>query len=72
VGVSQTLRRSTRNGITELSQSVPPMFGRAAITLGIDPRSSMFSIELLVSAVDGDVGAVVIVVGRRVCGICLS
>jgi len=40
VGVSQTLRRGTRNGITELSQRVPPIFGRAAITLGIGPHFS--------------------------------
>ena len=39
-GVSQTLRRGTRNGITELSQRAPPTFGRAAITLGIGPHSS--------------------------------
>jgi len=40
--VSQTLRRSrpTRNGITELSQRVPPISGWAAITLGIGPHSS--------------------------------
>jgi len=37
-GVSQTLRRGTRNGITELSQRAPPIFGRAAITLGIGPH----------------------------------
>ena len=40
--VSQTLRRGTRNGITELSQRAS-IFGRAAITLGISPHSS-FSI----------------------------
>jgi len=39
-GVSQTLRRRTRNGITELSQRAPPIFSRAAITLGIGPHSS--------------------------------
>jgi len=39
-GVSQTLRRGTRNGITELSQRAPPIFGWAAITLGIGPHSS--------------------------------
>jgi len=39
--VSQTLRRGTRNGITELSQRAPPIFGWAAITLGIGPRSSL-------------------------------
>ena len=38
VGVSQTLRHGTRNGITELSQGAPPIFGRAAITLGISPH----------------------------------
>ena len=40
-GVSQTLRRRTRNGITELSQRAPPIFGRAAITLGIGPHSNL-------------------------------
>ena len=39
-GVSQTLRHGTKNGITELSQRGPPIFGRAAITLGIGPNSS--------------------------------
>jgi len=41
-GVSQTLQRRTRNGITELSQTVPPIFGRAAITLSIGPHSSTY------------------------------
>ena len=40
VGLSQTLWCSTRNGITELSQRAPPIFGCAAITLGIGPHSS--------------------------------
>ena len=40
VGVSQPLRPGTRNGITELSQRAPPIFGWAAITLGIGPHSS--------------------------------
>jgi len=40
VGVSQTLRRGARNRITELSQKAPPIFGWAAITLGIGPHSS--------------------------------
>ena len=40
VGVSQTLRRDTGSGITELSQRAPPILGWAAITLGIDPHSS--------------------------------
>jgi len=35
---SQTLRRGTRNEITELSQTAPPIFGWAAITLGIGPH----------------------------------
>jgi len=39
-GVSQNLRHATRNGIAELSQTAPPIFGRAAITLGIGPHSS--------------------------------
>ena len=44
-GVSQTLRFGTRNGITELSQRAPPIFGMAAITLGIGPHSSCFCIK---------------------------
>jgi len=39
-GISQTLRRGTRNGITELSQRAPPIFGWVAITLGIGKHSS--------------------------------
>ena len=42
-GVSQTLRRGTRNGITELSQRAPPIFGWAAITFDIGPHSSLRS-----------------------------
>jgi len=38
--VRQTLWRGTGNGITELSQRAPPIFGWAAITLGIGPHSS--------------------------------
>jgi len=40
-GVSQTLRHGTVNGITVLSQRAPPIFGWAAITLGIGPHSSL-------------------------------
>jgi len=32
--VIQTLRRGTRNGITELSQRAPPIFGWVSTTLG--------------------------------------
>jgi len=39
---SQTLWRGTRNGIMELLQTAPPIFGWAAITLGISPHSSYF------------------------------
>jgi len=39
-GISQTLWHGTRNGITELSQRAPPIFGWVAITLGIGPHSS--------------------------------
>jgi len=39
-GVSQTFLRGTRTGITELSQTAAPIFGWAAITLGIGPHSS--------------------------------
>jgi len=49
-GVSQTLRRGTRNEITELSQRAPPIFDRATITLGIGPHSS-FLFPRLISAV---------------------
>jgi len=41
-GVSQTLRRGTRNGITELSQRAPPIFSWATMILGIGPHSSSF------------------------------
>jgi len=40
-GVRQTLRHGTRNGITEISQRAPPIFGWTAITLGIGPHSSL-------------------------------
>jgi len=43
VRISQTLRHVTRNGITELSQRAPPIFGWVAITLGIGPHSSCYS-----------------------------
>jgi len=43
VGVSQTLQRGTRNRITELLQSAPPVFGSAAITLGVGPHTSLNS-----------------------------
>jgi len=41
VDVSQTLRHRTRNGITEVSPRATPIFGRAAIMLGIGPHSSL-------------------------------
>ena len=44
-GISQTLRRGTRNEITELSQMAPHIFGWAAITLGIGPHSSLGMFE---------------------------
>jgi len=40
-GVSETLQRGTRNGISELLQRVPSIFGWAAIMLGIGPHSSL-------------------------------
>jgi len=47
-GISLTLLRGTRDGITQL---LPPIFGRVAITLGIGPRASahlvLFSYALL-------------------------
>ena len=45
VGVSQSLRCGTRNGITELLQRAPPIFGRTAITLSIGPHSSWFNVQ---------------------------
>jgi len=39
VGVSQTLWCGSRNGITELSQRAPPIFGWAVITLGFGTHS---------------------------------
>jgi len=39
-GLNSTLRHGTRNGISELSQRAPSIFGWAAITLGIGPHSS--------------------------------
>jgi len=48
VGVSQTLWCGTRNGIKEFSQRAPPIFGRAAITLGIGPHSCVLQIEMIV------------------------
>jgi len=41
VGVSETSRRGTRNGIAGHSQRAPPIFGWAAITLGIGPHCSL-------------------------------
>jgi len=42
VGVIRSLRYGTSNGITELLQRAPPIFGTAAITLGIGLHSSSF------------------------------
>ena len=47
VGVRESLRRPTRNGITELSQRAPPIFGWAAITLGIGPHSNILVMAAL-------------------------
>jgi len=44
-GVSQTLPPGTRNGIMELSQRAPAIFGWLAITLGIGPYSSSCSYD---------------------------
>jgi len=61
--VNQTLWRGTRNGITELSQRVPPIFGWAAITLGIGPHSS-FSWKLRVT-IDIHTNIIILSVLRR-------
>jgi len=52
VGVSQTLWRGTRNGIAELSQRAPLLFGWAAITLGIGPHSSLLKFHTIVALAD--------------------
>jgi len=45
--VSQSLRVvQLRNGITEVSHRVPPIFGRLAITVGISPCSSFVGFTL--------------------------
>jgi len=41
---SSSGRQPNKNGITELSQRAPPIFGWAAITLGISPYSSFILI----------------------------
>jgi len=38
--MSQALRSGRKNGIKEVSQRVPPIFGRASIMLGISPQSA--------------------------------
>jgi len=40
LGVRQNWRHGTMNGITKLYHRVPPIFGWAAITLGIGPHST--------------------------------
>jgi len=47
-GITQTLRHGTSNGITELSQRAPPIFGKVAITLGIGPNSSLFQAQFII------------------------
>jgi len=49
-GVSQTLPLGRRNGIMELSQRAPPIFGRVAITLGIGPHSTSFFLSFFLFA----------------------
>jgi len=45
-GVSQTVAwLATSNGITELSQRAPPIFGWAAITFGIGPHSTLLLVQ---------------------------
>jgi len=50
-GVSQTLRRGTRNRNTELSQRAPPIFGWVVITLDIGPHSSYLGLYLFIISV---------------------
>ena len=51
VGISQILRRITRNGITQLSHTAPPIMGWVAIMLGFGPHSSSSFFPQLISAV---------------------
>ena len=44
--VSQTLWHGKRNGITELSQRAPPIFGWAVITFGHRPTSQLTLINM--------------------------
>ena len=44
VGVSESLQRRTRNGITEVLKMAMSIFGWAAITLGIRPHSSFLGV----------------------------
>ena len=48
--VSHTLWRGTRNGISELSQTAPPIVGRAAITFGIGTLTQLNVMPLCISA----------------------
>jgi len=49
-GVNQTLQRDKRNGIMELLQKAPPIFGWAAITLGIGPHPSYYYFVVTLSS----------------------
>ena len=59
-GVSWTLWHGTRNGNTELSQRALPIYGWAAITLGIDPHSSCVYFVLLYISFDSWMHAFVV------------
>jgi len=56
-GVSQTLRLGTRNRITEVLQTALPIFGWAAITLGIGPHSSFVTIVTIITTTTPGRGA---------------
>ena len=49
-GFSPSLRHGTRNGITQLLQRAPHIFGSAAITLGIGPHSSSVAFSVRIAA----------------------
>jgi len=46
-GISKTLRCRTTYAVMELLQRAPPILGRAAITLGIGPHSSLYLFSLI-------------------------
>ena len=51
VGLSETLRHGTRNGITQLLQRAPPIFGSVAMILGIGLHSSYVWLSYMIGVI---------------------